>query len=112
MFKIMNKKKNEIVTTKRKDKLKSMCAFLVNDKGDFRSHTNIAHEIKVHPDTVKDFADVFDTMREAGIQTIRDRDGKLLKMGATDEFLDMIKEMREMRKDMLDIKTSIAQLKR
>ena len=112
MFKIMYKETEDNKINRRKDKLKSMCAFLVNNKGDFKSHTNIAHEIKIHPDTVKDFADVFDTMKEAGIQTIRDKKGKLLKIGASDEFLDMIKEMRELRKDMIDIKTSIDQLKR
>ena len=87
---------------KKEFKIKRLCEFILNRPGEMISPTNLAHQINIHKDTLTDIADMKDSLQEAGFQTLRDKNGRLLKIFSSDEALDTKKEMRALRKEVMD----------
>ena len=102
-------KKEKIL--KREEKSKRIADAIANLKlGDIISPTKLALSIGIHKNTFCDLMDLFDSLKTIGFETFRDPTGKLKNIHRINENLDTKKEIREMRKDFLDIKTAIDEI--
>lgn len=107
----MAKNKELKNTDTKASKLKRMCVVLQEKDGEWQSPTRIAHDIGIHHDTIRDFVDEFDTMSEAGIQTLRDKKGKLLKIRSSSSSLEIKRELRDQRKELIGIRDMLDEIK-
>lgn len=64
----------------------------------------------IHPDTLRDFIDVYDSLKLVGFQSIRDKNGFLRLIVKTEPELDLKREIREVKKEILDIKNILDEL--
>jgi hypothetical protein len=83
--------------------------------GEKLSPTKISKTSRVHPSQFREVIDFYDVLKDIGFETIRakkgDEENFLKLIIRTDSNLDIKKEIRELRKEMLDVKTSLDELK-
>lgn len=65
----------------------------------------------IHPDTGRDLLDMFDSLKEIGFVTLRDKNGKVREILRTDESLDTRKDIIEIKKGILELKGFMDELK-
>ena len=74
------------------------------------SPTNLAKKIVgIHVDTLKNTLDLFDSLKEISFEIIR-KNGKIKFLKKTDNNLTLIREVRTIRKDLIDIKNTLDEL--
>lgn len=94
----------EFIDTKEA-KIRRIATAIANmEVGDSISPTNLFKSIKIHPNTGRDLLDLHDLLSEIGFKTIRDKNGKIKEILRTDEELSVRRDIREIKKEILDIK--------
>ena len=97
---------------KREDKYRRVASAIANmEVGQIISPTKLFKSIQIHPDTGKDLIDMWDSLKQIGFETIRDENGTLIKIMRVNENLDLKKEISEVRKDILDMKVKLDEIK-
>lgn len=97
------------IKDRKKDKIIRICNALSKmELGETTNVTTLALSIKIHPDTLRDSLDLFDSLKEIGFSTIRDKQGEIELIIRTDEKLEFRNEIKEIKKD---VKCILAELK-
>lgn len=97
---------------KREEKYKRIAVAIANlGIGDIITPTKLALSSQIHPDTFRDLMDLYDSLKGIGFETSRDPSGKLKNIHRINDNLDIKKEIRELRKEFIDIKTVIDEIK-
>ena len=97
---------------KREDRHGKIASAIANmEIGEQISPTALARSCSIHPNSLRDLLDLNDLLKSIGFETLRDRDKKLKAIIRTNENFDTKKEIREMNKKVLDIYTSLDQIK-
>lgn len=97
---------------KREDKYRRISSFIANmEIGDVITPTAISKSVGIHPDTFRDLIDLGDSLKTIGYQTIRDKNGKIKNIMKINENLDIKDQLKEIRKDILDIKQKLEEIK-
>lgn len=97
---------------KREEKLYRIKTFIANlPIGETITMTTLAKRIGVHPYTLKDVIDMYDSLKEVGFETLRDKNGNLREIMRTNESLNLIKEVREIRKEQINQKNTLDEIK-
>ena len=66
--------------------------------------STLARSLNMHPETFTDTIDMFDLFRDIGFIVLRDREGKIKGILKTDEENMVKSDIRQIKKDMIDIK--------
>jgi len=100
----INKKKKDI--DKKSLKISRISTAIANmDIGESISPTRLFRSIGgIHPNTGRDLLDLWDSLKEIGFATLRDKNGKVREILRTDESLDMRKDIIEIKKGILELK--------
>ncbi len=101
---------------KKKDKRENkIIRFLqrvaVMEIGDKIAPSTFAREINIHPNTAKDLAYLFRELQATGFEIIENNEGEIKFFTKVEPKLDIKKEIRELRKEVMDIKTLIEEKK-
>ena len=105
-------KKNQKTIDKKENKIRRIATALVNKElRETIKPTRLAMEIGIHYNTLIDILDLFDGLKEIGFKTIRDKNGKVMEIIRTDENLNTVRELREIRKEQLDQRNILDEIK-
>lgn len=97
---------------KKSNKISRISTAIANmSLGETISPTRLFRSIGVHPDTGRDLLDMFDSLKEIGFVTLRDKNGKVREVLRTDESLDTRKDIIEIKKQILELKGFMDELK-
>lgn len=95
----------------KEDKYKRIVSRIITmSEGDITTPTALAKDNLVHKNTLCDLLDLFDSLSETGIETIRDSEGKIKFIRRSNKNLDIKKEIREVKKEMLDIRNILDEI--
>jgi hypothetical protein len=104
--------KKERKVDKKEEKHRRISSAIANmDIGQIISPTKLFKSIQIHPDTGRDLMDLYDSLKMVGFKTIRDENGILIRIMRIDESIDMKKEIAEIRKDIIDIKVKLEEVR-
>lgn len=97
----------------QQEKIKRIASELYNmEIGETISPTPFFKRINIHPNTGRDYLDVYEAFKEIGFKLIRDKKtGNVRQIIRTEENLDIKKEIRDLKKEILDIKTALDEIK-
>ena len=97
---------------KREDRNRKISSIIANmEVGEMTSITPLSHSLHIHPNTLRELLDLFDSLEEIGFKTIRDNKQKIIKILRMDKNLDNKKIITEIKKDILDIKILLEESK-
>lgn len=106
---MVTKEKSDVDT--KEDKGRRIVTALANmDIGESVSPTNFFSNIQIHPDTGRWLLDVANSLKGIGYKTVGDKTGKIRAIIRTDEELNVRSEIREIKKELIDIKGMLDQL--
>ena len=108
MLKLENKKS---IDKKEAKTIRIATAIADMNLGESINPTNLAHKIEIHPDTLRDVIDLHDSLKEVGFSTLRDKNGKVREILRTDESLNIRNEIRDLRRDVINIKEGLDEIK-
>ncbi len=104
----MKKKKID----KKEDKATRIATAIANmDNGETIKPTALFRSIQIHPNTGRDILDYYDSLKEIGFKTIRDKNRKIIEIIKHDESLNQMKEIREIRKEQLNLRNDVEEVK-
>ena len=107
----MKNKSSKLKTDHREEKYRRISTVIANmPLGDVIRPSSLARSIHLHPDTLKDTLDFYDTLKEIGFKTLRDKKGEIREIIRTDDGLDLRTDVRDIKKDMLIIKDMLDKL--
>lgn len=101
--------KTEIDTKENKNR-RITTAIANMDVGDSIPPTRFFENIQIHPDTGRDLLDLFDSLKEIGFKTIRDKSGKIRAILRTDEELNVRRDIREIKRELIEVKGMLDEL--
>ena len=97
---------------KKEDKASRILTAIASmDIGEAISPSELARSINIHPNTLREKIDEFENAKEIGWRNIRDKKKKVRQILRTEEELILRTGLIEIKKDILDIKNSIEELK-
>lgn len=106
----MDKEKKEKIL-KREEKYKRIASTIAGlEVGDVILPTPLALKSNIHKDTLCDLLDLYDSLQQIGFVVFRDSEGEIKTIHRVNENLDVKKEIRELRKEFIDIKTAIERI--
>lgn len=79
--------------------------------GETISPTKLAVNCSIHPNTLRDLLDIFDSLKGTGFSILRDSDGKIKAILKTDDSLDISKEIRDIKNSINDIEVLLKEIK-
>lgn len=99
--------------SKKESKYKKVVETISNmDIGETISPTRLFKEANINPnDTGRDLLDLYSSLKEIGFVILRDRNEKIKAILRTNENLDIKKELRDQRREMIGLKDSVDELK-
>lgn len=97
---------------KKEEKIKRIAQELSYlEEGDIIAFSTLARNSGIHPHTLRDIFDMFDTMKDVGFRIQRDKNGTIIRIIKEDSSLDLRKSMREFEKKMIDLKNDLDEIK-
>ncbi len=108
----MGKKKKMKEKDKRENKFMRIVKSLeVMQNGEGIKPTNLAKKVVgIHPDTLRDLLDLYDSLKEVGFEIIRDEEGKIMLIRKVDENLEIKKAIRDIKNNINDIKLKLEEI--
>jgi len=93
-------------------KYNGICETIENlNRGEIISPTKLFKGVNMNPnDTGRDLLDFYETLKEIGFVILRDKDGKITGILRTDERLDIKKELRDQRKEIIGMGDTLDEL--
>lgn len=96
---------------KKEDKVSRILTAIENMQiGETTNPTNLARGIGIHPDTLRAKIDEYDLARSIQWRNVRDKSGKVRQIIREDEDLNLRKEMRDLKKEVLDVKNMLDEI--
>jgi hypothetical protein len=96
---------------KKEEKYRRMISLLANmNIGQTITVSKISRLSKIHPWTGQQLLEYYDSLKEIGIEIVRDDKEKILFIKRTNESLDTKKELGEIKKKIIDLDTKIAEI--
>lgn len=97
---------------KREERNRKIISTIANmEVGETITPTAFSKNISIHPDTFRDLLDFWDSIKGIGIETLRDKEGKIKLIIRNNENLDEKMELREIQKRLIDFKTDLDKIK-
>ena len=101
----MVKKVNNEDIEKKPSKISKISTIIANmDLGEIISPTKLFREVNMNPnDTGRDLLDLYDSLKEIGFVTLRDKNRKVKGILRTDESLDVRRDIKEIKIQILKL---------
>ena len=97
--------------TKENKSIRIAVAISKMEVGEVITPTKLSKEIaNLHPDTLRDSLDLYDSLRQIGFIIVRDENEKIKFIQRTDESLENKKIIRDVKNDLNDIKITLEEL--
>ena len=99
--------------SKKENKYKKVISTITNmNLGETISPTRLFKEANINPnDTGRDLLDLHDSLKEIGFVILRDKNEKIKAILRTNENLDIKRELRDQRREIIGMRDSPDELK-
>ena len=102
----------KLVNETREEKNKRISTAINSmEMGESISPTNLFKSIGIHPETGKYILDLYDSLKAIGFKTIRDKNKAIKLILRTDEELILKNDIRDIKRDILNILQTLDKLK-
>ena len=105
------KKQTKESIDKKEEKARRISTAIANmEIGETTNPTRLAKSIEIHPDTLRDVLDLFDSLKEIGFRTLRDGQGKIISILRTDESMNVRNDILDVKKQLIGMDSKVRNL--